>query len=199
VFEECRRPDDDEDLWQASSEITFQGRRTRVLCPADQLLHVCVHGAKWMDEPGIRWIPDAMSILRAGALDWARVVAQARRRHYVLRMRELLAFLHGRMSAPVPESALRALAGAPVGRLERFERRVLGREHYEYRRLGRLPLYWCHHRRAHDGGAASAALTFAAYLRHVWGLTTVRAVPAAVLARARRRLRRASGCKSARS
>jgi hypothetical protein len=188
VFEECCRPGDDDDLWQASKEIEFSGRRTRVLSPSDQLLHVCAHGAKWAHEPGIRWIADAMLVLATGPIDWPRVVEQARRRRYVIRMRETLGFLHARMMAPVPDSVLDTLAARPVSRLERFESRILQREH---RLLGQLLLYWCHHRRAHDGGALSAALTFPAYLRHAWGFATLREVPAGALARAARRIGRA--------
>jgi hypothetical protein len=188
VFEECCRPGDDDDLWQAAKEIDFSGRRTRVLSPADQLLHVCAHGAKWADLPGIRWIADAMLVLAAGSIDWPRVVDQARRRRYVIRMRGTLGFLRARMSAPVPNSVLDALAATPVSRLERFETRILRREH---RLLGQFPLYWCHHRRAHDGGALSAALMFPEYLQHAWGFSTLRAIPAGALARAARRIARA--------
>jgi hypothetical protein len=188
VFEECCRPDDDDDLWQASREITFVGRRTRILSPADQLLHVCVHGAKWSDTPGIRWIADAMFVLAGEAIDWSRVVEQTRRRRYVIRMRETLGYLRARLSAPVPASVLEALGACPVTALERFESRVLEREH---RLLGELLLYWCLHRRAHDGGALSTALAFPEFLRHAWGFATLRQVPAGALARARRRIRRA--------
>jgi hypothetical protein len=188
VFEECCRPGDDDDLWQASREIDFSGSRTRVLSPSDQFLHVCAHGAKWADEPGIRWIADAMLVLATGPIDWPRVVEQARRRRYVIRMRETLGFLRTRMTAPVPESVLDALAARPVSRLERFESRILRREH---RLLGQLLLYWCHHRRAHDGGALSAALTFPRYLQHAWGFSTLREVPAGALGRAMRRIGRA--------
>jgi hypothetical protein len=106
-------------------------------------------------------------------------------------MREALGFLRARLAAPVPDSILSALAQTPVGALERFEHSILRREH---RLLGQLPLYWCHHRRAHDGGAPSAALAFPAFLRHAWELGTLGQVPAGVLVRARRRIRGALGC-----
>jgi hypothetical protein len=189
VFEECCRPDDDDDLWRAAYAVECRGRATRVLSPSDQLLHVCVHGLKWASQPGIRWIADATRVLATAPIDWARVVAQARRRRYVLRMRESLAYLRERMAAPVPASVLAELALEPVSRLEHFERRVLGRPH---RVLGQLPLYWCHHRRGRGGSALSAALTFPSYLRHAWDVATVSAVPGGLLTRAARRLRLAA-------
>ena len=44
VFAECCRPDDDAALWERSIPIEIGGVATRALSPADQLLHVCVHG-----------------------------------------------------------------------------------------------------------------------------------------------------------
>jgi hypothetical protein len=187
VFEECCQPDADDDLWQAAVDIEFRGRRTRALSPSDQLLHVCVHGRKWTPEGGVRWIADAMHILQMAGIDWARVAEQAARRRYVLRMREALGYLRARMAAPVPDFVRDALTAHPVTPLERFEGRVLSREH---RLLGQLLLYWCHHRRARDGGPLIGILTFPHYLRHAWGLGGLRDVPAGALSRAWRRVRK---------
>jgi hypothetical protein len=190
VFEECCQPDADDDLWRAAVDLRFEGRRTRALSPTDQLLHVCVHGLKWTPEGGVRWIADAMLILRAAVIDWPRLVEQAVRRRYVLRMRDALAYLQAQLGAPVPDAALSALAARPVDALERLEGRVLRREH---RLLGQLPLYWCHHRRAATAGPLAAAVTFPQYLQHAWGLGSMRQVPAGLLARGWRRVRRRSG------
>jgi hypothetical protein len=189
VFAECRRPDADDDLWRASQESELLGRPIRVLSPSDQLLHVCVHGARWACPPRLRWIADAYLIMARSVIDWRRVVDQARRRRYVLRMRESLGFLRERLAADVPDFVMADLAAHPVDRLERFESRILGRK----RGLtGTFPVFWCHHRRMHDGGAISAALTLPAYLRHVWGCPTLGAVPAAAVARLAARLARAA-------
>jgi hypothetical protein len=187
ILEESPRPAVDDDLWSASEEIEFQGRRTRILSPADQLLHVCVHGARWAPQAGIRWIADAMLIIEAGGVDWRRLADQAGRRRFVLRMRETLEFLRSGMAARIPDSVVADLRARPETRLERVERRILGREH---RLLGQLPLYWCHHLRAHDGEPlAAAAATFARYLQHAWDLPALREVPQGAFVRAVRRVR----------
>ena len=188
VFSECRRPGADDALWQASHERDLVGRRIRVLSPSDQLLHVCVHGARWACEPRLRWIADAWLILARSTIDWPRVVDQARRRRFVIRMRDSLGFLRERMAADVPDVVLAALSAHPTDRLERFESRVLRRRRGLW---GTLPVFWCHHRRMHDGGAISAALTLPVYLQHVWGCPTLGAVPAAAVVRVVRRLARA--------
>jgi hypothetical protein len=190
VFEECCQPDADDDLWQAAVELDIEGRQTRGLSPTDQLLHVCVHGLKWTPEGGVRWVADAMLVLRGAAIDWPRIVEQAVRRRYVLRLRETLGYLRERMGAPIPDAAMRELAAHPVSSLERFEGRVLSREH---RVLGQFPLYWCHHRRHANAGPLADALTFPHYLRHAWGLGSLRQIPLGILARGWRRMRRCFG------
>ena len=85
VFAECCRPDADASLWERSIAIEIGGVPTRALSPADQLLHVCVHGDKWVHVPGIRWVADAVTVMRAAAvIDWEHLVQEATRRRFVV-------------------------------------------------------------------------------------------------------------------
>ena len=179
VFEECCRPDDDEPVWAASVPVTVGGVATRVPAPEDQLLHACVHGEKWVRVPGIRWVADAVTLIRLGRIRWARLVEEATRRRFVLRMRAQLAYLRSAFDAPAPDEALAALESAPVSRIERFEDRWSVRD----RRRPWALVYWCNHRRSASGGFASAALTFPRYLQAVWRLGSLAAVPGAGLRR----------------
>ena len=88
----CWRAYDDDALWDAALSFDFKGRRTKTLCAADQLLHICFHGARWNEVPPLRWIADAWFILeRAGAtLDWTRLLELARQRYLTLMMRETI-------------------------------------------------------------------------------------------------------------
>ena len=176
----------DTDLWDASEAVLFQGHRTRVLCPADQLFHVCIHGARHALEPGIRWVADAMMLIEAGNLDWARVIEQAARRGFVLRMRETLEFLNVVMDARVPDTVLAHLASRGETWFEHVERRILRREH---RVLGQLPLYWCLNQRACGGAGWPAAMAFPRYLQYAWACASLRELPWGILTRARHRLR----------
>ena len=176
----------DADLWDASEVVVFQGHRTRVLCPTDQLFHVCVHGARHAFEPGIRWIADAMVLIETGDVDWARVVEQATRRGFVLRMRETLEFLKVAMDACIPDTVLAQLASCGDTWFERVERRILSRPH---RLLGQLPLYWCLNLRACGGAGWQAAMAFPGYLQNAWECASVGELLRCALTRARHRLR----------
>lgn len=179
VFEECCRAGDDDALWAASVPVAIGGVPTRVPAPEDQLIHACVHGEKWVHVPGIRWIADAVALIRNGQVRWERLVEQAVRRRFVLRLQVQLAYLRSAFEAPIPSEALAALGSAPASRLERFEQRWSLRD----RRRPWLLVYWCNHVRSAPGGLATATLTFPRYLQAAWRLPSLGRVPGAAVGR----------------
>jgi hypothetical protein len=193
VYWEFRDPDADQGLWAASVPLDFEGVRTRMLGPADQLLHICVHGSRRVRWPGLLWIPDAVLVLRAGGIDWSRLIAEAARRRFVLRTATMLEYLAGKLAAPVPGHVLARLQVTPVSRLERLEYWVANRPPGL---LGALPTYWCNYRRLREAGPQTSPLGFPRYLQHTWRAGSLRDVPRAALVRARRRLSALGGTSS---
>jgi len=188
VYSECCGPHADDDLWAASVPLDFEGVHTRTLGPADQLLHLCVHGSRRARRQLLLWIPDALLVLRAGDIDWPRLVAQARGRRFVLRAATMLAYLSREFAAPVPDDVLTRLETVPVSVLERFEHWVINRPEGL---LGELPGYWCNYRRLRADGLITSALGFPRYLQQTWGVTSLGEVGRAALDRARKRVRAA--------
>lgn len=186
VFPECCRPNDDDVLWARSIAIEIDGVGTRALAPADQLLHVCVHGEKWVRVPGIRWVADAVAVLRGGEVDWRHLVGQAVRRRFVLRLSRQLAYLREALDAPVPGDVLATLAAAPVSFLERLEQALGVRERLP---SSSLLAHWLTHARSAPLGLAGSVVSFPRYLQAIWHLDRLRQVPGAAVRRAIRRLR----------
>jgi hypothetical protein len=184
VFEEAGGSGADEDLRAAAEPVVFQGTRLRVLSPADQLLHVCGHAARWEPVPSIRWVADAMLILRDGPIDWPRFLVQTAQRRFVLRMRRMLGYLRQALGAAIPPSVEAELARRPVSLLERFEHRVRSREHPL---LGELPTYVFNCLR----GEPHPLLALPGYLRDAWELDSLAGVPRHALGLAVRRMRAA--------
>jgi hypothetical protein len=179
VFWECCAPDADDEFWAAAVPLEIRGVRTRALCPTDQLLHVCVHGARWNVVPSLRWAADALMVLRTSGvgIDWDRLVDQSRRRGLVLPMRDTLTFLVDVLHAPVPLDVLTMLCRSRVSWIEHTEYRAGARAPRLWRAL---PLRFCHHVRLSRGqGVARALLGFPRYLRlsyeqdGVWDLARV--------------------------
>jgi Uncharacterised nucleotidyltransferase len=186
VFAECCRPDDDEILWARSIAIEIGGVRTRALAPADQLLHVCIHGEKWVHVPGIRWVADAVQVIRSGAVVWPHLVAEAVRRRFVGRLTRQLTYLRDGFAAPIPGDVLATLAAMPISTLERLEQALGVRER---RASSSLLAHWFTHARSARAGLAGAAVSFPRYLQAIWHLDGLRDVPAAALSRVIGRLR----------
>ena len=91
------------------------------------LFHAIVHGIRWNPEPPIRWIVDAMIVLRRseGAIDWQRLVASAGALKLSNRLWLGLSHLAARYRAPVPPWVLERLAAAGLSLVERLENSVV--------------------------------------------------------------------------
>lgn len=97
--------------------VEIANQRISVPCPADQLLHVCVHGAMFDRRSGPRWIADALSVVRFG-VDWGRLVEQAIARRLTVVASATLGLLTREFDASVPAHVLDALAARPAGLIE---------------------------------------------------------------------------------
>ncbi len=116
----------DDAFWEAAVPAQIAGVDVRILAPPDQLLHVCVHGSGWPTTDSIRWVADAVTLLRAteGSLDWDRLLEQARARQLTLPMLDSLTYLREAFGAQVPDRTLRELRDSPRGARERLVRRA---------------------------------------------------------------------------
>lgn len=121
VMREGSQVCDDDSFWKDSVPLEMGGVFVRALNPADQLLHVCVHGAKWNVVPPVRWVADAMMIMRSAEsnLDWDRLIEQAQKRRLSLAVSETLRYLCDMLNAPVPPIVLKKLREASVSLRER--------------------------------------------------------------------------------
>lgn len=113
-----RTADADTDFWDAAEPIEHQGRPAWALSPSDELLYVCLHGARlsqnaysWQPVPLIRWVTDAVHVLRARTVDWSRVAALAERYHARLQMLDAFRYLRGALGVGVPDDLLDSWSG----------------------------------------------------------------------------------------
>jgi hypothetical protein len=173
-------------FWDHALHSHCGGTPCRLLDPTHQLLHTCLHGGLWNAMPPFRWVADAAWILRAdaAAIDWPRLLDEARRLNGSLLLRTTLTYLHDRFGAPVPAVVMARLAEQRPTRFERLEHAL------QTRRIGRarldelLLLEWCNHSRAFPAGERLRRLaTFPSYLRLAWKLAHWHQVPGFVLKR----------------
>lgn len=156
-------PGGDDETWGAALPTDVAHQRTKVPGPADQLLHVCVHGALLERVAGARWIADALTVIRYG-VDWDRLVEQAIERRLTVVASAALGLLAREFPESVPAHALQALAVAPAGLVERAAHgRPLVAPSLPRRLLLDVDRY-CRARRL--GNDEAGGVSFLAYVRH---------------------------------
>jgi hypothetical protein len=121
----------DLDFWEGARSIEIAGIQALMLDPADQLLHVCVHGARWCGTIPIRWVADSMIILQKYPdLDWQRLIQQTIKNRLMLPMQTTLEFLVTHLAAPIPSEVL-----VELGRIESTSQE---KYYYQYLKLGMM-------------------------------------------------------------
>jgi len=128
AFYECLQEDADDGLWRRAVRVSLLHVHTLGLDPSDAFLHTVVHGRRWDDVHTIRWIPDAMAILRrvGSQVDWDRVLSEAARRRLVLRLGNGLRYLRERFDAPIPDDVMTRSRAPRPSYVERMEYRYHG-------------------------------------------------------------------------
>lgn len=109
----------DEDFWTACGEASLGVQKTRILHPADQILHICVHGT---GSPPIRWVPDVLAVIRHEPdLDWNRLLSQARKRGLTGMIGGALGQIQRDFPDQVPTEVVAELLGSHLSFFERYE------------------------------------------------------------------------------
>ena len=101
------------ETWKRSRNQVIADVQTKILAPADNLLHVCGHAFHESRRGSLRWVSDAWFIIdRHRDLDWDLVFDCADRSHLALPLSVTLAYLAEDLNAPIPSSFLARLFAA---------------------------------------------------------------------------------------
>lgn len=180
----------DRAFWDRSLSIALQGRvPTRMLCPTDQLLHTCLHGGRYNEMPPMRWVADAVMVLRKdGAdIDWPLLIETAKEVRMLRMLQATIRYLAEEFDAPIPGDTLTVLDESRISYREKMEYRFLTE------RVHRIPDLivrdWFQHAKSKpDRGTGYLLVTFPAYLRQLWRIPTWRRFLPDLLKRLRYRL-----------
>jgi hypothetical protein len=176
----------EEDFWERSVPLEVSGIVSRTLGPADQVVHVCVHGADGGLTP-IRWVVDVLAVLGSAEVDWERVADVGRRQRIAHTLAEALDYLRSVYGGQVPAAALEALREPPASRRERAVHRAATLPATPARVFRTV---WDRYRRlAEYQGRRPRLLGFPAYMRTTMGFRNRRHLARVSLARVVRPLR----------
>jgi hypothetical protein len=161
-------------------EITLGETKARGLAPTDELLRVCLAGARAHEPPNIIWLADALAVL-GSLIDWDRLVRNGLRLRAMLRLHDALVYLRRELDAAVPDEAIRELEAHPPLRREALAHRKAGRS-------SRVVATRFLHLTA-DRSLPAAVVTLPTFLRDELGLKRRTQVPLEVVRRAATRMR----------
>lgn len=174
VFAERRQSEADAVFWDNARAISFHGMEGLVPDATRMFLHTLVHGFRWNQEPPIRWIADAMVILRKGeTLDWDAMVDYVTEHQLDYRFKLPLRFLKQHFDAPIPEAVLKKLEARRPTWVQRIEASSVLRNPTRLHNnpLGHLWLVFSDYCRfAQSSRPLAFLIGFTHYLRFRWGL-----------------------------
>ena len=176
VLPECCYEEADRAFWRGAEPVRIHGVETKTLNPTDQILHACVHGARWNEVPPLRWIADTIVILESAGheVEWDRLVREAVEGRLVLPLREALGYLVKLLAAPVPATMLEELDNARVTLIQRMEYRV---RTARPGLTGFLPEATLRHLTYYRGSRLSRLATLPRAYQYTWELESLWQVP----------------------
>jgi len=184
------RGEDEAMLWENAEPLTTPALAASAPHPTELVLLTAAGALGGGTPPPVQWAADLYRVLAVDAarVDWERLVRAGERLGCTLRLARSLGFVAAELGAPVPATALAALAAA---RHDRGEVCELGARAALPGAARGLLVHWLDHARLHpDESALRRLRTFPARLAAIWGLPSPAAVPAAALRRVVARLRR---------
>jgi hypothetical protein len=115
VLHLCCHESADALFWEETEAFPFGGLEVETCGATGQLLQICTHGIVGSPVPPVRWIADAVLLLRSGrVVDWKKLAAAAERWDIVPYVRQALAILRERFAAEIPAWVVEDLGRAPV-------------------------------------------------------------------------------------
>ncbi|NRA38775.1 MAG: nucleotidyltransferase family protein, partial [Planctomycetes bacterium] len=99
-----------EKLWKSARPVELFGveNAAYVLSPSYQLIHTIIHGLQYAPESSIRWIVDAVNLLRnhSDEVNWEEVQDICQKYHLNLPVKLALVYLQEELSQPIPDHVI---------------------------------------------------------------------------------------------
>jgi len=110
------------DFWNEAVALEVAGAKTLSFDATGLFFHTIVHGLRYNPEPPIRWIADAMTILRSEdhKIDWERLLYRTKKFRVALYMKDAVNYLIRHFNANFPEDFLKNLYQIKITPTERY-------------------------------------------------------------------------------
>ncbi|MEO8539540.1 MAG: nucleotidyltransferase family protein, partial [bacterium] len=178
----------DKRLLERVRTAEVDGLTVTVPSAEDQVINACVHGVRWDPVPPLRWLLDAVMVLRATeAFDWEYLEAESQERGVGLAMAAALEFARD-FEPSIPGETISRLRAGKHSRLERFDFRFQQGGYSAPVQVGR---YATRYLRLSNGRSSwRRTAEFPTYLAAMWEIEDARKVPAEGVKRVWKAVRR---------
>jgi Uncharacterised nucleotidyltransferase len=130
----------DDIYWTTAQPLDFNGIKTLIPDTTRLFFHIVVHGVCWNPLSPVRWIADAMIVLRKAGdqIRWNDIVALARLQNATNRLHWGLSYLQSAMEAPIPRAVVADLERCPKSVLEKIDEICIVKNDRTEHTLGRF-------------------------------------------------------------
>lgn len=182
-------PSVEESFWTGAQTLRIGNAETLTLNATDHLLHTCLHALPLNEFPPIRWVADALFLIRSETIDWERLITQMQAHRSSILMLHALTYLREGFAAPIPASVLQRIQELPVERWEHAEFLSLtSEEKWPVRRRIWVYGFLRYQRTEPAADSRSALASFLEYWQMTWDVETTGALLQAGWRRCRNRL-----------
>ncbi len=159
-------------LWDNSVPIQFKGIEYKSASPEDMLMHVIVHGAEANVHRTLRWVVDAVAIIKAYDIDWEKFCKNVKKYNWNTEMYFAFSFLVEYQFVAVPELSVQSLFSTLS---QKDIKRYYKKANVPYSVWGGVPRLWRTYWRYESKGSFPVNLyNFFNYLSLAWGFSKKR-------------------------
>ncbi|MCX6714776.1 MAG: nucleotidyltransferase family protein [Candidatus Uhrbacteria bacterium] len=101
-------------IWKNAVPLEIQSTQCLMPCTEDLLIHVIVHGAEYNTHRTLRWVVDAITLIKNQPIDWQKLLLHTIEHDCVIEMQTACSYLVKTFNVNFPESFLKNLSNRSV-------------------------------------------------------------------------------------
>jgi predicted nucleotidyltransferase len=125
-FNSCRNGYE-KDFWVDALPVKIVNINCLAPSPTNMLFQAIIRGVAWNPMPQIRWIADAIFLIKSEDLkiDWQQLIDTAKKHYLGLRLKMGLQYLDNMFPKLIPSDLMKPVINLPVSYLEKMEYRFI--------------------------------------------------------------------------
>ena len=160
-------------IWRDAIPTTIDGAPCLRLCNEDLLIHVVIHGSEGNNHRTLRWVTDAVTIIKSSNIDWDKIIQRAKDFNFIIELSIAFRYLSENFPGPIPSSFITALQAYPITKrdIKNYYTFTNITHTDRYTPLGNFPLLWYGYWKYETN---RSVIGFFSYIKKSFGVTTTK-------------------------